>query len=69
MRRKREWRMDREKEKREWQRAEQRPGPRPFIRPSTEWLTGGPKRSKKIPQQSRAQYVAKKVAWGLRGLA
>ena len=53
-RRKREGWRDREKEKREWWRAEQRPGPRPFIRPSDEWLTSGPKQSKQIPQQSRA---------------
>ena len=29
---------------------------------SSEWLTGRPGRSCQIPQQSRARYVAKKVA-------
>ena len=35
---------------------------------ASEWLTGRPRQSCQIPQQSRARYVAKKVARGSRWL-
>ena len=34
----------------------------PYMGSFPEWLTGGSKQSRQIPQQSRARYVAKKVA-------
>ena len=51
-----------EKKEEEWEHTVQKPQSDALYEVISEWLTRGPRRSYRIPQQSRARYVAKNVA-------